>query len=298
MSFVVKIKYNGQLYSFQAHPEMLVQELLEKLSKEIDLPDLNIKLVYKGILSKQNTLESSHINSQSVIIAMATSSSSIEKVSTHIPAPLLKPAKARIDDPPVHTFSRVHALPGFADVSAAHALLVKVSKDYGVAYIMRKYQWKVDVLKELHPAEKEILGFNRNKGQEIAIRIRTDALDGFRHYNTIRKVVLHELTHMVHSDHDENFHALNRQLNKECDAIMRSRTLSDNRFYQPKETLDVEDILGGGSYVLGGSNASDIPNRIVLADAADSRLSQQEEQEQDEECDETKRRRQKYHVRI
>ena len=42
----------------------------------------------------------------------------------------------------------------------------------------------------------------------------TDDFEGFRHYSIIIKTVLHELAHMVHSEHDKHFHALNSQLNK------------------------------------------------------------------------------------
>jgi hypothetical protein len=39
--------------------------------------------------------------------------------------------------------------------------------------------------------------------------------EGFRHYRTIIETLLHELAHMVHSEHEAPFHALNRQLNIE-----------------------------------------------------------------------------------
>lgn len=62
---------------------------------------------------------------------------------------------------------------------------------------MEKYKWSVQHLTELSPSERSILGYNRNKGEVIALRLRTDDLKGFRHYPTIRRVLLHELAHMV-----------------------------------------------------------------------------------------------------
>ena len=59
-----------------------------------------------------------------------------------------------------------------------------------------------------------LLGLNTNKGQEIKLRLRTDDHEGFRKYHMIIETLLHELVHNVHSDHDEHFHALNRQLKK------------------------------------------------------------------------------------
>ena len=41
-----------------------------------------------------------------------------------------------------------------------------------------------------------------------------DNLQGFRHYRIIIETLLHELVHMQCDEHDENFHSLNRQLNK------------------------------------------------------------------------------------
>jgi len=42
-----------------------------------------------------------------------------------------------------------------------------------------------------------ILGYNRNKGQEISLRLRTDDYAGFRKYLAIRNTLVHELTHNV-----------------------------------------------------------------------------------------------------
>ncbi|KAJ3026424.1 hypothetical protein HK097_006451, partial [Rhizophlyctis rosea] len=114
-----------------------------------------------------------------------------------------------------YTFQTFTSLPQFPDHQKALALLHKLASDTGIKTIMQNHKWSVGALIELHPAERTILGYNQNKGQTIALRIRTDDLDGFRHYDSIRKVLLHELSHMVFSEHDEKFHALNRQLNRE-----------------------------------------------------------------------------------
>ena len=54
-------------------------------------------------------------------------------------------------------------------------------------------------------------GVNINAGQEISLRLRTDDLRGFRRYDRIRETLIHELTHMVWGDHDNNFKELNSQ---------------------------------------------------------------------------------------
>jgi hypothetical protein len=60
-----------------------------------------------------------------------------------------------------------------------------------------------------------ILGLNKNKGQEILLRLRTDDLKGFRKLLTIKKVLYHELAHNEHSDHDDKFYILMRQIERE-----------------------------------------------------------------------------------
>eukprot|EP00947_MAST-08B_sp_MAST-8B-sp1_P006435 g6435.t1 len=86
---------------------------------------------------------------------------------------------------------------------------------------MKKHKWTVGCLKEMFPrgkvgvSESCLMGLNVNAGQEIHLRIRTDDLQGFRKYLSIREVLCHELTHMVWGDHDNNFKKLNSQLLKE-----------------------------------------------------------------------------------
>ena len=175
---------------------------------------------------------------------------------------------------------------------------------------MEQHKWGVGELTELTPFEKTILGFNRNSGQLISIRLRTDDMSGFRHYDSIRKVLLHELTHNVWSEHDDNFHALNRQLNKEVVSLdwtaHGANTLSSgSSFYQPMDDDDEyeDEITGvtweGGSYRLGnGTGKKSSKNsstsitaigdvtlqRELRAKAAAARLTKHEEHELDEGC--------------
>ena len=69
-----------------------------------------------------------------------------------------------------------------------------------------------------------LLGYNQNKGEKIALRLRTDDYGGFRHYHVIIQTLLHELAHMVHGPHDRQFWALFRQLRKEYDSLHWSKT--------------------------------------------------------------------------
>ncbi|KAL8506848.1 hypothetical protein ACS0TY_017662 [Phlomoides rotata] len=109
--------------------------------------------------------------------------------------------------------------------SRALALLHKLASDPGIVAIMNKHRWRVGILTEMAPvgyvgvSPKCILGFNKNHGEEISLRLRTDDLKGFRKYESIKKTLLHELAHMVFSEHDSKFYALDSQLNKEAATL-------------------------------------------------------------------------------
>ncbi|KAI9202480.1 WLM domain-containing protein [Polychytrium aggregatum] len=211
-----------------------------------------------------------------------------------------------------YTFHAIETLPHYRDAHVARSLLERLKNDRGIQTIMKAHKWSVGLLKELDPAVATILGFNRNAGMEIALRLRTDDREGFRHYDSIRKVLLHELAHMVHGDHDEHFHALNRQLNKECDAVHREAHLLDGSRLpssvsaQQAAAADSQDELSvpyfsGGAFVLGGSIPGGNPGsdgetsaaaetsqqrRELLLRAVMNRLSA-EEQEIMESCSST-----------
>ncbi|PKA51352.1 hypothetical protein AXF42_Ash002717 [Apostasia shenzhenica] len=137
--------------------------------------------------------------------------------------------------------------------------------DPGIIAIMNKHCWRVGIMTEMAPVgyvgitPKCILGFNKNHGEEISLRLRTDDLKGFRKYESIKKTLLHELAHMVFSEHDSNFLALNKQLNEEAESLdwtkSRSCTLSGHKVSDHYED-DADYILDSGnvSYKLGGSN--------------------------------------------
>jgi hypothetical protein len=95
-----------------------------------------------------------------------------------------------------YTFLSLKPLPEFPDHQQALQILAKLRDDPGIQSLMSNHKWKVGELIELHPAHQTILGYNRNRGQTIAVRLRTDDLKGFRHLSDVRKVLIHELAHM------------------------------------------------------------------------------------------------------
>ncbi|MQL70659.1 hypothetical protein Taro_002963 [Colocasia esculenta] len=121
--------------------------------------------------------------------------------------------------------------------------------DPGIIAIMNKHRWRVGIMTELAPvgyvgiSPKCVLGFNKNCGEEISLRLRTDDLKGFRKYESIKKTLLHEL------------------LNQEAASLdwtrSASRTLSGHKI-----TDDYENVLHASSssqksfHKLGGGNSS------------------------------------------
>ncbi|KAL3502654.1 hypothetical protein ACH5RR_037103 [Cinchona calisaya] len=123
---------------------------------------------------------------------------------------------------------RTLSIPGIElrpPATEALKLMRRLAADPGIVAIMNKHRWRVGIMTEMAPvgyvgvSPKCLLGFNKNHGEEISLRLRTDDLNGFRKYESIKKTLLHELAHMVYSEHDANFYALDKQLNQEAAAL-------------------------------------------------------------------------------
>ncbi|KAE8901055.1 hypothetical protein PF002_g2118 [Phytophthora fragariae] len=124
-----------------------------------------------------------------------------------------------------YRFHGIEPLKFFADKHKAQEILEKLANGRGILAVMAKHKWSVGVLAEMPPDGKVgvdpvcVLGLNQNKGQKILLRLRTDDLLGFRKFLSIKKVLFHELSHNVHSEHDSKFYQLMRQVEKECNEL-------------------------------------------------------------------------------
>lgn len=166
--------------------------------------------------------------------------------------------------------------------SEALRLMHTLAADKGIVAIMNKHKWRVGIMTEMAPegyvgvSPVCILGFNKNQGEEISLRLRTDDLKGFRKYQSIKKTLLHELAHMVFSEHDAKFYALDSQLNKEANALDWTRstghTLSGSQKSQHFEPeFHVTDSNSNNtsslSHKLGGTR-SQMPDYLANARAS------------------------------
>ena len=168
---------------------------------------------------------------------------------------------------------------------------------------MVKHRFSVAVLTEMNPAdhtthESKTLGLNRNRGEVIELRLRTDAYDGYRDYRIIRDTLCHELAHNVHGEHDRHFWDLCKAIEGEVrrgDWKSGGQAVSEEVFYDPQEREGSgghvdgggweggEFVLGrtsggggggGGNTVAGGSGQG-ISRRELMAKAAEERMRKQ-----------------------
>ena len=191
-----------------------------------------------------------------------------------------------------YTFHTVRPLPYLPNPERSRQFLERLKADPGIRAAMRKHKFSVGLLTEMDPGQytasnhegtTRILGLNRNQGEVIELRLRTDAYDGYRDYKTIRKTLCHELAHNVHGPHDRNFWDLCHQIEREvheADWKSGGRTVGHEE-YKPVIDDSYEDAGGweGGEYVLGGGTGSTagLSRREILARAAESRWTRMNE---------------------
>ncbi|KAK8094904.1 hypothetical protein PG997_001589 [Apiospora hydei] len=166
-----------------------------------------------------------------------------------------------------YTFMAIRPLPHLPHPEKSQKFLERLKADPGIVAAMRKHKFRVGLLTEMdplayteatHEGTTRILGLNRNRGEVVELRLRTDAYDGYRDYKTIRNTLCHELAHNVHSDHDRNFWDLCHEIEREvarADWRKNGRSVGGEdlaEVYEPSEEV-AYDHGGwtGGEFVLG-----------------------------------------------
>ena len=213
--------------------------------------------------------------------------------------PKATPSKFRdwkkIQDESTYTFHSIKPLSYLPNPERSTRFLERLASDPGIKASMRKHKFSVGLLTEMNPAEhtsqeSRTLGLNRNGGEVIELRLRTDRYDGYRDYKVIRKTLCHELSHNVWGEHDRNFWDLTNQIEKEverADWKHGGHQLMRGEFYNPEDHgEDAEHLDGGGwtggEFVLGSegpSGSSGMNRRDILARAAMSRIEKQKKVE-------------------
>jgi hypothetical protein len=194
-------------------------------------------------------------------------------------------------DSETYGFGRIETLPNLPNQDQARDILTTLANDPGILACMNLHKWKVGSLAELYPEGKVgesavcVMGLNKNKGQQILLRIRTDDLRGFRKILHIRKVLYHELAHNVHSAHDGDFFQLNRVVEKECTELdwTKGAGLSSDNTGPAGSATATSTLYTAGTYRLGGTDENTASQtdrasvRELAARAALMRLTAEEE---------------------
>ncbi|KAJ5832637.1 hypothetical protein N7474_000948 [Penicillium riverlandense] len=180
-----------------------------------------------------------------------------------------------------YTFHRLLPLSYLPQPERSLQFLTRLRDDRGIRAAMAKHKFSVPLLTEMNPVEhttmeSRTLGLNRNKGEVIELRLRTDAYDGYRDYRTIRKTLCHELAHCVFGEHDRDFWDLTAQIEREVERATAEHRLTEDEFYNPADWDSVQGGLEhvdekgwtGGEFVLGGLREDDAGRRVGLAESS------------------------------
>lgn len=319
----IHVTHRKQDYTFQLPHDATVPDLFDEIATTLGVPQSNQKiLVSKGPLlrapfkepytalsalqNKTMTLMGSGVAEVQAVqnmsqmvaqrnaarVAQKKKARETKRPGTRTPANLSEDAK--------YTFLQVRPLDGLPGPERSRLLLTRLKEDPGIKAAMTKHKFTVSLLTEMEPLShtqvthqgtSRILGLNRNRGEVIELRLRTDAHDGYRDYKTIRKTLCHELAHNVHGPHDRQFWDLCHQIEREVDAAdwkSGGRTTGETSRYlvsgQASSDDDVHEDDGGwtgGEFVLGGAaNAeASVSRREILAQAALERQRQQDRAE-------------------
>jgi hypothetical protein len=321
------LQYHGQPLTLTLPKTCTITDLSTLISTDLDIPPSNQKLLISpkpGLMRppfKDPSLPLSTLllSPTTKIILLGTSAKDLSDLSTAIAALKAKQqarsaaqsagrkvqayrhgdwkrdaAAAAI----THTFMTLRPLPYLPNPEKSLRYLQRLAADPGIKAVMQRKKYTVGLLTEMDPAahtthDSRTLGLNRDRGQVIELRLRTDAYDGYRDYKTIRRTLCHELAHNEIGPHNQEFHRLWNEIEKEVersDWSRGGRSVGQDEFYSPSgggddHVLDDEhcDAGGweGGSYVLGGESSSasasttPLDRREVMAKAAEARANKQ-----------------------
>ncbi|KAJ3569206.1 hypothetical protein NP233_g5201 [Leucocoprinus birnbaumii] len=309
----ITINHRGSAYLLSLSPSTTLIELHAQLKHLTSAPPANQKLLFRGKKAGNDdtTLTQADFKDGMKIQMLGSTAEEVGGIKAAdderakrdriMRERALKPqVKLRSTGPSPsapsskYKFHCVAPLPHLPNPASAQKILDKLANDPAILHVMAKHEFSVGLLTELAPHEQpHLLGLNVNAGQEIKLRIRTNAYDGFRLYSEVRRVLCHELTHNVWGDHDENFKELNSKLNREVTQFERDQasgthyltsSADSHGIYQPSSELEAEVqayVLGGSSSTastaaLAGDSREDMRRRML--EATMSRLRKEEEE--------------------
>jgi hypothetical protein len=277
----LRLSYKGRHLEYQVSEGESIGAVKEVVQEETGIPVGNQKWLTKPAIVDDEEPALKFVDQKIMLVGTPASvAQEVEAQKSRIlrrsrPLARAKLATRRIPTSQ-YTFSRITVLPHLAQKEKALALLQRLAQDPGITHVMDKYQLAVGELTEMEPLgatshDSKILGLNQNAGAKILLRLRTDDYDGFRDYKTVRRTLCHELSHNRHGEHDSQFWAFYRVLDKEVVRYSGGNVLGTD--YAPPSQEDegqIDDgVFRGGSFVLGGSNNA--VGREAILRAAEAR---------------------------
>jgi len=320
----IPISHRKTTYDFEFHDDAVVKDLFNEIADTLDIPLENQKIIVpkaplltwppkdpdmplqslqrkKLMLMGSGAATAQAVHDMSEKVAKRNAARAAQRAKRKAPGQQRRNRIAGVGDS-TYTFLQVEPLRNLPHPERSQALLMRLKADPGIVATMRKHKFTVALLTEMEPLShtqvshegtSRILGLNRNKGEVIELRLRTDAYDGYRDYKTIRKTLCHELAHNVHSDHDRNFWDLCNQIEREVlgsDWKSGGHTLDPgvSSYTTRGEEEEHEDEGGwtGGEFVLGGVKEAPTgtSRREILAQAAMERQRKEDQSEHKADC--------------
>lgn len=319
----VTVSHRGHKFPFELEADSNISELFFEIESVLEIPFQNIKVMVpkgpflkypfkdpdypiKNLAGKTVTVLGSKATDVQAVQTMCEklhkmkAAREAQRSKAKAKAPARRRAAAASPEDSKYTFMQVRPLSGLPHPERSLKLLMRLKEDPGIRAAMKKHKFTVALLTEMEPlahtettheGTSRILGLNRNQGEVIELRLRTDAHDGYRDYKTIRKTLCHELTHNVHGPHDRQFWDLCHQIEREVDAAdwkSNGRTLGETSRYHISGQDQDEDVheddggWTGGEFVLGGGakmSSAGLSRREILAQAALERQRKEAEEE-------------------
>eukprot|EP00299_Pterocystis_sp_00344_P020247 c9944_g1_i1.p1 GENE.c9944_g1_i1~~c9944_g1_i1.p1 ORF type:complete len:529 (-),score=161.32 c9944_g1_i1:34-1620(-) len=319
----VKVMFAGDEFPVTIPEESTLQHLSDLIFEHVGILREHQKLLWKGqnLLNAENDLNQKldeiGISEGARLMLLGAPAASIAQLATvgTITDPTVMPFEGR-SRPPRYTakpptsaaksyFHNFKVLTQFPDHSRASVILSQLATDVGIVKAMEKHKFRVMCLSEMYPEglvgvdDVCVLGLNVNHGEEIKLRLRTDDLKGFRSIADVRKVLFHELAHNVHSDHNDQFFQLMRQIEKDANSLdwtkSQGHTLTGStsieRFSGPSQTeqwqqnVQIREVNRLGT---GGSR-----NKLLeLLEQDSNRTPQQQQQQQPQQSQEQQQNQQ------
>ncbi|KAJ2470717.1 hypothetical protein IWW56_006478, partial [Coemansia sp. RSA 2131] len=160
---------------------MTLGQLRAHVEQQYDISAVDQKLICKGLLRSDTAMIRDLVPNESKIVVMGTPSAelaSFQALNARRQIGRANNLKYRASASDVYhtraTTTDEYGFGVFKELNIAHRrqdalqMLHRLGRDEGVRQVMRKHKYNVQLLRELHPNERTILGYNRNHGEEIA----------------------------------------------------------------------------------------------------------------------------------